>query len=84
MQPAGALWAMYSTSAQLNKEEHVDCLQPHCLNGEEVTGKQLLTIVTNESAPTAALLAPVGSRRYVLPFQYISDSGAPNPVAEFE
>jgi hypothetical protein len=46
---------MNPTSADLDEEEHIQRLQPQRFHGEEITGQQLMLMLTQERPPGAAL-----------------------------
>lgn len=75
---------MNPPTTKLDEEEYVECLQPGCFNSKEVAGQQLLSLLAQERPPTVAFLGPLGSRRDILAFEDISDSGATDPVAQLE
>lgn len=75
---------MHLATAQLNEKEHVECLEPGCLNSKEVTRDELLLVVPQEGVPAAALPRPHRSRWQMLAFQDVPDSRAPNVVAKFD
>jgi hypothetical protein len=74
---------MNSTCADLDEEEHLQRLQAQGFYGEEITSQQLVLVLAQEGTPGTALPSSLGSRRNMLTFQDISNSRAPNAIAQF-
>jgi hypothetical protein len=75
---------MNPASAHLDKEEHIQGLQPQRFHREEITGQHLVLMLAQKSSPGAALPGTCGRSRDMLALEDSSNSRAANAIAELE
>src|SRR5690349_5087799 len=81
---ARATSEMDATGADVDEEQDIQRLQADGLDGQEITSKDLVLVVTQQMPPIAGVLATLRRRWNAMPSQDSSSCRRPKPAAQLQ